>query len=65
MARDTLLVQSVEKALRVLQAFDGGTRFLGLTEIAARCGVDKSAAQRFAHTLHLAGYLEKCPDTRR
>ncbi|UEM19114.1 IclR family transcriptional regulator [Skermanella mucosa] len=65
MTRDALLVQSVEKALRVLQAFDGGTRFLGLTEIATRCGVDKSAAQRFAHTLHLAGYLEKCPETRR
>lgn len=62
---DPLFVASLEKGLRVLAAFDEEHASLGLREIAARTGLDKSAAQRFSHTLHRLGYLEKDPLTRR
>jgi len=62
---DPLYVQSVEKAFRVLAAFDSGRPSLSLTEIAAATGLDKSAAQRFTHTLARLGYLRKVPETRR
>ena len=62
---DSLFVASLEKGLRVLRAFDEDHASLGLGEIAARTGLDKSAAQRFSHTLHRLGYLEKDPVTRR
>ncbi len=62
---DLLHVGSLEKGLRVLGAFSAGGRWMNLREIAEACGIDKSAAQRFTHTLALAGYLEKCPRTKR
>jgi DNA-binding IclR family transcriptional regulator len=64
-ATDALLVQSVEKAFRVLQAFDAGSSTLGLTQIAEAVNMDKSAAQRFSHTLVKLGYLRKDPNTKR
>jgi len=50
-------VGSVEKALRVLQAFSGDKSALSLSEISERTGLGKSAAQRFCHTLVSLGYL--------
>ncbi len=61
---DGLFVQSVEKAFRVLSAFGNGARSMGLSEIAAESGLDRSAAQRFTHTLERLGYLRKDPRTR-
>ncbi len=55
----TLYVQSVEKAMKVLTAFDGSKRHLSLSEIAAATGLDISAAQRFTFTLSALGYLLK------
>lgn len=63
--RDPLLVQSVEKAFRVLSAFDGTRPNLSLSQIADEAGLDMSAAQRFTHTLTKLGYLSKNADTRR
>lgn len=63
--RDPLLVQSVEKAFRVLRAFDGRRPNLSLSQIAEETGLDMSAAQRFTHTLAKLGYLGKNPDTKR
>ena len=63
-AEDGLFVHSVEKAFRVLDAFGGGARAMGLTEIANATGLDRSAAQRFTHTLERLGYLAKDPRTR-
>ncbi|HEX5129098.1 MAG TPA: IclR family transcriptional regulator C-terminal domain-containing protein [Usitatibacter sp.] len=65
MREDALYVGSLEKGLRVLGAFDAGRQFLTLREIAQACDMDKSAAQRFSHTLVQLGYLEKCGDTKR
>jgi IclR family pca regulon transcriptional regulator len=64
-ADDPLYVASVEKALRVLSAFSSGRPLMSLREVAEACGMDKSAAQRFTHTLTRLGYLEKCPESKR
>ncbi len=60
-----LFVNSLEKGLRVLRAFDAAHPEMGVTEIARRTALDKSAAQRFSNTLCLLGYLEKDPRSRR
>jgi len=60
-----LFVQSVEKAMKVLTAFDGSKRQLSLSEIAALTELDNSAAQRFTYTLSLLGYLVKDAATRK
>lgn len=60
-----LYVGSLEKGFRVMAAFGDDDPELGVTEIAERTGLDKSAAQRFSNTLHQLGYLDKNPQTRR
>ena len=60
-AQDRLFVQSVSRAMRVLDAFAGADGALTLAEIAARAGIDRSAAQRFVHTLRVLGYLRRDP----
>lgn len=62
---DPLMVRSVEKAFRVLEAFDQMHQSLSLAQVAQVVGLDKSAAQRFTHTLVKLGYLRKDPDTKR
>jgi IclR family pca regulon transcriptional regulator len=59
-----LYVNAVEKAMRVLVAFDGTRRHLSLSQIAALTGLDVSAAQRFTYTLSHLGYLRKDDVTR-
>ena len=54
-----LMVGSVQKAFRVLHAFDKSQPRMTLTQIAAKLEIDKSTAQRFAHTLATMGYLDK------
>jgi IclR family transcriptional regulator, pca regulon regulatory protein len=61
----SLYVQSVEKAMKVLTAFDGSKRQLSLSEIASSTGFDLSATQRFTFTLAALGYLLKDPDSRK
>lgn len=63
--QNTLYVASVAKALRLLRAFDESHTELSLLELAERSGLDRSATQRLANTLHTEGMLEKDPDTRR
>lgn len=64
-ANPALFIRSVAKAFQVLRAFDGSAQTLGLTEIAKLTGLDKSAAQRFVHTLAALGYLERDDSSRR
>lgn len=61
----TLYVNSVEKAMKVLTAFDGSKRHLSLSEIAVATGLDISAAQRFTFTLSALGYLLKDPQSKK
>jgi len=62
---DRLFVGSVEKAFRVLEAFGPDRLDLGLVDIMSRTGLNKSAVQRFTHTLHQLGYLKKDDASRR
>ena len=65
MPRSPLFIQSLEKAMRVLEAFAQAEQDLSLSEIAALSALDKSAAQRCTHTLVQIGYLEKLPKSGR
>jgi IclR family pca regulon transcriptional regulator len=56
-----LFVASVQKAFRVLEALSEATTELGLSEVAARTGIGRSAAQRFLYTLQTLGYLTQDP----
>ena len=55
---DVLFVRSVGKAFRLLESFAGTAGPLTLTQLAAAVEIDKSGAQRLAHTLHQLGYVE-------
>lgn len=54
-----LVLQTVVRAMRVQEAIGQSGRALSLAEIAAAIGIDRSAAQRIAHTLEALGYLER------
>lgn len=62
---DPLQVASVAKAFRLIEVFGRAGGDLGLADLAALSGLDRSATQRFAHTLWRLGYLDKDPRTRR
>ena len=49
-ADSPLMVNSVQKAFRVLTAFSRTEPRLTLTQIVDKLGIDKSTAQRFTHT---------------
>lgn len=56
---DPLMVQAVEKAFRVLAAFDAANSRPTLTQLSEKTGLDRSTIQRFTHTLVRLGYLRK------
>jgi DNA-binding IclR family transcriptional regulator len=56
---ERLFLQSVARALDVLEAFAQSPRPKSLGEIAAATGINKSAAQRIGQTLLARGYLER------
>jgi len=56
---DRLFLQSVARALDVLEAFAEAPPAKSLGEIAAASGLNKSAVQRIGSTLLARGYLEK------
>ncbi|MVW70004.1 MULTISPECIES: IclR family transcriptional regulator [unclassified Bordetella] len=56
---ERLLLQSVSRALDVLEAFAERPDIKSLSEIASAAGVNKSAAQRICQTLASRGYLEQ------
>lgn len=57
--KDHLFVNSVAKAFRLLEAFDKSRPMSGFSQVAREIGMEKSAAQRAAHTLWRLGYLDK------
>ena len=60
-----LFVGSLEKGIRLLEAFDAGHKCLGLNDLVKLTGLNKSAVQRFLHTWEALGYLSKDVVTRR
>lgn len=63
--QDSLYVSTLARGLQILRAFDESHVSLSLTDLVARTGLEKSAVQRMAHTLHLEGMLDRDPKTRR
>ena len=55
-------VQSVDRALQILTAFESPSRELGVGQLAARLSVHKSTASRLAATLASHGFLERAPN---
>jgi len=55
---------SVEKAFKVLSAFNERRSPLSQTDVAKLSGVDKNSTQRVLYTLKALGYLRQSPDTR-
>lgn len=58
---DRLIIQSLMRALDVVEVFALAGQPLSLNEIAKAAGITKSGAQRVAHTLVKRGYLEHAP----
>jgi DNA-binding IclR family transcriptional regulator len=54
-------IQTVDRALQLLQAFETPEQELGVTELAGALGVHKSTASRLAATLAARGFLERAP----
>ena len=59
-----LFIYSVEKALRILYAFNEADRALSIASIAKKTGFGRSATQRFVYTLEQLRYLRRDPATR-
>ncbi len=57
--RDRNFITSLERGLAILQGFGELSRPLTLTEVAKICNLNKTATQRFLHTLCSLGYLHK------
>ena len=55
-------VQSVDRALQILTAFESESRELGVGQLATRLSVHKSTASRLASTLASHGFLERAPN---
>ncbi|MDF2231303.1 IclR family transcriptional regulator [Albimonas sp. CAU 1670] len=59
---ERLFLQSVSRAIDVIEAYAASPRPMSLTEIARAAGINKSAAQRIGQTLLARGYLEQAPN---
>ena len=55
----------MQKALAILEVFDGEKTALNLTEIGVAVGMTRSSAQRCTHTLERLGYLKQDPLVKR
>lgn len=64
MPTSPLYIQSLDKGLRVLEAFQHQDA-LGLHEVALLAGMSKSSAQRMIHTLESLGYVVHDPFIKR
>ncbi|RAK35748.1 IclR family transcriptional regulator [Actinoplanes lutulentus] len=57
MPREPYYVQSLERGLAVIRAFDAEHRELTLSDVARSCGLTRAAARRFLLTLTDLGYV--------
>jgi IclR family pca regulon transcriptional regulator len=57
-ARSVPYVQSLERGLAVIRAFDSEHTRMTLSEVARRAGLDRAAARRFLLTLVRLGYVQ-------
>jgi len=54
-------VQTVDRALRILESFEEESEARGVSELAARLGVHRSTASRLVATLEAHDFLERVP----
>ena len=59
---ERLILKSVVRAFGVLETLGREARSMSLGGLADAAGIDKSSAQRIAHTLLSMGYFERAPD---
>jgi DNA-binding IclR family transcriptional regulator len=57
------LIQSVQRATRLLKAFDSGPAELGVSELSRKVDLHKSTVSRLLATLESEGLLERVPST--
>jgi DNA-binding IclR family transcriptional regulator len=61
-SRPTDLIQSVSRALRVIEQVTRADRPVPVKVIARRCGLNLSTTYHLVRTLSYEGYLVRCPD---
>jgi DNA-binding IclR family transcriptional regulator len=54
-------VQTVDRALQILESFEGAAEVRGVSELAGRLGVHRSTALRLVATLEARDFLERVP----
>lgn len=62
---ERLFNTSLEKAIRILEAFSASSRGMTIQDLTAATGADRSAVQRVVYTLQHLGYLVKDEETKR
>jgi len=65
MAGKSVTVQSVKRALDILDCFSGNAAELGITELSAMMGLSKSTMFGLINTLVTEGYLEQNPENKK
>lgn len=60
-----VIIQSVDRALQIIDFFTGPQSELGITEISELIGLGKSTVYGLVNTLLKAGYLEQNPENKR
>jgi IclR family pca regulon transcriptional regulator len=56
---DRNYIHTIERGLKILEIFGTSARKLTLTEVADLCRMNKTAVNRFLHTLCILGYLNR------
>jgi len=65
MKQQGVIIQSVNRALQILDCFSGPITELGITELATRMELGKSTIYGLVNTLLVSGYLEQNPENKR
>lgn len=65
MKQQGVIIQSVDRALQILECFNGSRTELGITEIATCMDLGKSTVYGLVNTLLTAGYLEQNNENKR
>ena len=65
MKQQSVIIQSVDRALQILDCFAGLIQELGITELSTKMGLVKSTIYGLVNTLLMYGYLEQNPENKR
>ena len=65
MKQQSVIIQSVDRALQILDCFAGLIQELGITELSTKMGLGKSTIYGLVNTLLMSGYLEQNPENKR